>query len=65
MLSVVIPVFNEAPSLQELHAELHWALAYQNGFSPSREGERPVPARASGEGEGNSLEIVFVDDGST
>ncbi|MDO8599329.1 MAG: glycosyltransferase family 2 protein, partial [bacterium] len=67
MLSVVIPVFNEAPSLQELHAELHWALAYQgsNNFSPSREGERPVPARASGEGEGNSLEIIFVDDGST
>lgn len=28
MLSVVIPVFNEAPSLQELHAELHWAFAY-------------------------------------
>lgn len=28
MLSVVIPVFNEAPSLQELYAELHWALAY-------------------------------------
>lgn len=30
MLSVVIPVFNEAPSLQELHAELHWALAYHH-----------------------------------
>src|SRR3989338_10135671 len=60
MLSIVIPVYNEAPSLQELYAELHWALAYHesNNFSPSRrEGER--------EGEGNAIEIIFVDDGST
>lgn len=28
MLSIVIPVYNEAPSLQELHAEIHWAFAY-------------------------------------
>ncbi len=60
MLSIVIPVFNEVSSLQELHAEIHWAFAYQRSgnFSPSiLEGER--------EGEGNSLEFVFVDDGST
>jgi glycosyltransferase involved in cell wall biosynthesis len=31
VLSVVIPVFNEAPSLAELHAELHWAFAYNEG----------------------------------
>lgn len=30
MLSIVIPVYNEAPSLQELYAEIHWAFAYRN-----------------------------------
>ncbi|MDO8599702.1 MAG: glycosyltransferase family 2 protein [bacterium] len=30
MLSIVIPVYNEASSLQELYAEIHWAFAYRN-----------------------------------
>lgn len=58
MLSVVIPVYNEAPSLQELHAELHWALAYAGGASPTR-------SPSQREGEKNEVEFIFVDDGST
>ncbi|MBI4434385.1 glycosyltransferase family 2 protein [Candidatus Uhrbacteria bacterium] len=78
MLSVVIPVYNEAPSLQELHAELHWAFAYQKTLSPRRwpseggvggwgdtQGATPSHSPSNMEGEKHKMEVIFVDDGST
>lgn len=53
MLSIIIPVYNEAASLQQLYEELHWACAYaQQGVVGGRESVV-------------GIELIFVDDGST
>lgn len=58
VLSIIIPVYNEAASLRHLHDELHWACAYlPSGSPPLQEGE--------GEGVPRGIEMVYVDDGST